>query len=84
MSFEFEGLSCRHWTTWLEFPLLVAVITALIGWLGAPFTPRTMSLQTSHACVLVNSCDVKQQLSAKGGTDLEQQVHPEKALWDAS
>ena len=33
------GWLCRHWTTWLEFPLLVAVIVALIGWMGAPLTP---------------------------------------------
>ncbi len=25
----------------MEFPLLVAVIVALIGWMGAPLTPRT-------------------------------------------
>ncbi|CAL5218458.1 g139 [Coccomyxa viridis] len=29
-----------HWTTWLEFLLLVAVIVGLIGWMGAPLTPR--------------------------------------------
>ncbi|CAK0736800.1 hypothetical protein CVIRNUC_000805 [Coccomyxa viridis] len=27
----------RHWTVWLEFPLIVALIVALIGWMGASY-----------------------------------------------
>ena len=34
-------MPCRHWTVWLEFPLIVALIVALIGWMGWPFTPCT-------------------------------------------
>ena len=37
-------MPCRHWTVWLEFPLIVALIVALIGWMGWPFTPRTTCL----------------------------------------